>query len=496
MRNRTLLILFLLGGLVWPVGNQAAPGPVQMEVEAHIEKLYLDQAEALLPQLENPVLQPYYRSKIDFIRCLAQQDPDFLPVFFDRSEKALEELEPLPLDMPLRRVLLAEIHFQTGMIRFLDQSYLSAAGDLQEACDLIHTNYREFPTNTEQLKLLGTYQVALASVPGKFRWLTRLLCFKGELNTGIRQLEQAAAESTLLPKEAEILLFYIDKNLLNQPQKAFGRIQSLHKEAPRVFTWNFFLVSTFLDLHQTDSALTLLEKGNPFSSDPQLCYPAVWDYQHGKAYYYKGDHTHAQFYFSRFLEGHKGESFRADALFRTAISLTLEGQYPKAQKVFQHLAEAENSGLDADEYAVAMAGIYQNRHPSPHEKAHMEARNLYDGGYYLRSLEVLKQTEAISLKRTQDEQTEMAYRQARNHEALGNALQAAQFYESCQQPAATYNRWMQVYALYYLGQIDLQAGRKQTAEQRFRKALQSNGYYYQSGLEQRCKAALALLKDP
>ena len=273
MNTFTCLTLLLWGCLLLPAKVCAASKPIQAEIETRIKKLYLDQAEELVAQFDHPAFAPYYQSKIGFIRCLARQDPSLRPPFFIRSEQALKEIEPLPDDMPLRKVLLAEIHFQAGMIHFLDHSYFKAANDLKRACDLIHRNYKEFPTNIEQLKLLGTYQVALASVPGKFRWLTRFLCFKGDLDAGIRQLEQAAKKSELLPAEAEILLFYIDKNLLNQPQSAFERIQRLYQTEQEVFVWNYFLAATLLELHKTDSALALMKAGNHFPTDPHLFFP-------------------------------------------------------------------------------------------------------------------------------------------------------------------------------------------------------------------------------
>ena len=490
-------------GKLFPNGEVPGSFPVpenqdriQQELESNIEHLYLSAAEEQISLLSNPTLQPYYQAKILFIRNLALQDPDTRPRYYQSTEKLIKELGKLPEDMPLKRVMLAETYFQNGMIRFLDKSYLSAASDLQEACDLVQRNREDFPNNVEQLKLLGAYHVALASVPKKFRWLTRLLCFRGDLETGIRQLELASKESELMPHEAEVLLFYVEKNLLNQPEEANERMRRLYETEPDCFTWNFFLVSTYLDLHQTDSALILLKKGDHFRSDPELLYPPFWDYLQGKAHYYRLENSMAQVYFGRFLEKQKGPVFRSDAMFRSGISMVLNENYPRAQKVFQRILDENESGLDADEYALKMAERFSLHKPTEPEKLLFGARNLFDGGYSSESLILLEEIEKKHPDLNVEDQTELEYRYARNYHHLYAIELARTYYSRCAAQTSVHNKWMSVYSLYYLGQIEEWDENPEKARQLYKKALQEDDYFYQSGLEQRCKAALAQLKTP
>lgn len=468
----------------------------QADLERQIEYLYLDQAEANVSQLENPAVEPYYRNKIQFLRQLTLQDPKNLPTYFETTAATIKELDKLPEDMPLKGIMLAEVYFQSGMIRFLNQSYLSAVSDLQESCNLIHQNQQDFRGNKEQLKLLGAFNIALASVPKKFRWATRLLCFKGDMETGIRQLEEAASSDALLmPGEAEVLLFYVDKNLLNRPEAARERIQKRYDQQPDCFTWNFFLVSTYLDLHQTDSALAILKRGDHFRTNAALSYPPFWDYLQGKAHYYRQEYTQAQLYFGRFLTNQKGPTFRSDALFRTGISLVLNDDYPTARTVFERIVESNSSGLDADEYAVEMAKRFAKQEPSSVEKKLFEARNLYDGGYTTRSLFVLKDIQQAEFDLLTEDQAELSYRFARNFELIGDRERAKQYYAHCAATPASRNQWMCVYSLYYSGKLEWEEGHTGRAKLLFEKALTADDYFYQSGLEQRCKAALSQLKN-
>ena len=227
------------------------------------------------------------------------------------------------------------------------------------------------------------------------------------------------------------------------------------------------------------------------SATPEL---PIWHYSCGKAWFFKLRYDKALASFDRFLELYQGKTLHADALYRKGMSLILSDRYADAQYVFHKLAQTEASGFDVDEYASGMAATYLLNEPEDRDKQLYEARNLFDGGYYRESLHRLASLKKTANDLTENQQTELFYRLGRNCHAL-DSLEAAQIhYQACLDSKPGRNLWMKVYAHYYKGRLAEAEGDTEAARNWYKSALEFNDYPYQSGLEQRCKAALQQLK--
>lgn len=487
------VILFLL--LLLPLtGKQSLHA--QSSIENHISHLELEQAGRMTLAEQDVKLRTYYQVRILFLKYLATEDPDLLPRFLNLSRTALQLLERLPDADADKMVMQAEVFFLRGAVKLLDKRMLGGAVDMKSACNLIERNSRRFPDNVEQQKLLGIFQVAISAIPKKLQWLGNALCFKGDLQAGLQQLEQAAQHSRLLPSEADIILFYFEKNLLDRPEAANARIRKRHAAAPKSVINNYLLLSSYLELRQNDAALALAEAMEPvMQQNTEAEVLPHWHYARAKAHFFKLEYDQAILHFDIFLRAYKGRTLYADALYRKGMSLMLSGRYPDAQRIFHDLTKVESSSFDVDEYAAKMAAIYLASEPDPVDKDLYAARNLFDGGYYHRSLALLGPIAARSASCSENQRTELSYRMGRNWQALDSLARATDHYHDCIAGAPGRNLWMKVYAHYYLGRIAETRGDTEAAKQWYKDALSYDDYAYQSGLEQRCKTALHQLRQ-
>jgi len=78
----------------------------------------------------------------------------------------------------------------------------------------------------------GIYQYAVGSVPWKVRWLSILLGYHGDKDTGIRELQLAANQGVLASADAHLMLVLLH-TLDNQFDAAFMHLETLHKKYPR-----------------------------------------------------------------------------------------------------------------------------------------------------------------------------------------------------------------------------------------------------------------------
>ncbi len=487
------LFLFLLAGFTYfQMSGQKAN---RADVEDAINYFHLAEASRLSARLSPEKDAPYFRCRILFIQFLVSGDPKLWLLFLNQSKSSLKILNKLSESDPEKRVMMAELFFLRGVGKIIDKKYVGSVLDIKSSCNLIVQNRNAFPDNTEQNKLLGIFQVGMSSIPRRLRWLSDALCFKGDLEEGLQNLEVASQDSRLLPSEALVILFYFEKNLLSKLDKALQRIEALMDKYPASSIYAYFRLSALLENRKVDAALAFCKSQESIIlNDKTATEIPLWYYSRAKAHYFKLEFEEAIRYFNFFLDRFTGKTLHSDALFRKGMSLVLQNRYPEARRIFHQMAEVESSTFDEDEYASHMASIYRFQEPSEIDKDLFRARNLFDGGYYQQSL-VLLENMLKQANLNENQKAELHYRLGRNLHVTENLDEAKQEYFKCTLTHPGQALWMKVYALYYLGQLAESDQDIKLAKERYRTALEFDNYDYQSGLEQRCKASLNRLNN-
>lgn len=485
--------LFFLVILTSLFSTASAQVPDRSGVERAIQYLELEKAAQLSLALPADKDAPYYQSRIAFLGFLTTEAPEKWERFIKLSKVSLQTLDQLPDQDPEKRVMMAELFFLRGVGKMMEKRYVASAFDIKSACNLLDKNQSQFPDNMEQRKLLGIFHVAMSAIPRKLRWLSNALCFRGDLETGMQYLRDASENSRLMAAESEVMRYYFEKNLLNQPEQALSRIESLLAKHPGSVVYSYLKLSALLEARKIDQALEFCAVQEPiFLKNTEAEELHLWYYSRAKAHYFRLEFEAAIENFDHFLDRYQGKTLYSDALFRKGMSLVLQDRYPEARRVFHQMANIESSTFDEDEYATHMASIYRFKEPSSLDKDLFRARNLFDGGFYEASLDILN---ILPEGLNQNQQAERHYRLGRNYQALDRPEAAQKEYLASTQTTPGQSLWMKVYAHYYLGQIADRQGRLKEAKTWYEKALDYNGYEYQSGLEQRSKAALQQLKS-
>ncbi|MEY3445114.1 MAG: hypothetical protein RLZZ519_3395, partial [Bacteroidota bacterium] len=446
MRRCFSLLLFLLSTSL-SLWSQSARS---IEIETAIGNLELEKATALSFKEPSDKLRLYYQTRILFIRCLVNEDAQLLTAFLDQSKRALDVTQKLPSTDPERDMIAAELFFLRGAVKAMDKKNVGSALELKNACTLIYRNSQRFPDNREQLKLLGIFNVAMSSIPKKLKWLGSVLCFSGNLQLGMRQLETAAKESKLLPQEAAVMLFYFEKNMLGKPDAAVARAKRMVDANPNSVIANYLLLSGYLETRQSEAAVNLIQaKEAILMGNPQVEKLPIWYYSSAKVHFFRLEYDECISQMDKFLAIYHGKALYADALYKKAMSLALSGRYEASRPVFHKLTQAEGSSFDVDEYALSQAAIYLLRQPTETEKQLYAARNLFDGGYYLRSVKLLMPIESRVAECSENERCELWYRLGRNWQEMDSTRLARGCYVACCATTPGRSLWMKAYAHYY-----------------------------------------------
>ncbi|GAB4407310.1 MAG: hypothetical protein OHK0039_09720 [Bacteroidia bacterium] len=463
-------------------------------IESALARYHLDRAEAQIGALPAGGYRAFYEATAQMYRYFGSQQPADVQRLRASWAGWRSTLDGLPGNDPLRGVMIAELEGKRALIEFLEGNYFTAVRHAYQARQEILAAQQRFPARVEPYKVLGLFNVLLGAVPRRYAWITRNLGFAGNVQEGMAQLTQASG-GRLLPLEAQLLLCYVEKDMLNDAPAALARLQALRKAQPANVLLTYFTATALQGAKQNDAALQLLLAGDTQRDTAAAVLPH-WDYLLGKAYYYQNNHRKAKYYFARFLRGYQGQVFRTDARFRLGMALTFNGQYDMGQAFFRQAGAAGTGGLDEDGYARDMARQFAAAAPAPEVLALFRARNAYDGGYYDQALAMLRAWESDFPQPSPAATIELHYRYGRVFEGLAQYDLAQQHYARCVAgPDLQASRWLQAYACYYQGHIARRQGDVARARQYYEQALRYDDCAYQNGLENRCKTALQELRQ-
>lgn len=485
---------FVLLSFVCLCSIATAMGPAP-SVEMHLEQFHLDAAQAEARRIADPSIRDFYLVHVRVYKFMSTQDPVHLEGFDDFWDDTVEQLEEKSDTLPLRSVMLAELYGKKAMLEFLQENYFASLRMVRQCHKWTKRAAEMFPDNIEQLKFQGLFNVVFASVPKKYQGFAGMLGYSGNAELGMEQLEAAEKGSKLLKAEMHFVVFFIEKNVLAKADKAMLRMEKLRQESGANMMTDFLLASAYCGMHLNDKALKILENRDAYASDKRVFFTPYWDHILGKCYYFKGDYEKSRLYFRRFLVAHKGNIYEVDTKFRLGMSLILSGDVHGGQKLFKSLEEVKTSPFDEDEYAMAMAKRFAEEAPSPYLKQLFKARNFFDGGYQAEALATLGRLERQKEQLSAGELTELHYRYGRVYHKKGELEKAKTHYKQCVLQPPSDQKWMQAYATFYMGDISREKKLRDEAIAYYKSVLVYDGYFYQAGLENRCKAILSEMKN-
>ncbi|MEM6765805.1 MAG: hypothetical protein AAF824_00515 [Bacteroidota bacterium] len=486
---------YMLTCLLWvSLMMPSLASELRKQIEHNISYFHFQEAYPLISNLPKPAYRKFYEQTIRIYQYLATQDPDILNSLEDNWKPSVHLIEALPADDSLKHIFLSELHGKRAIIEFLSGNYFSTLAQVNASRSALKKSESLYPSLPEALKIQGLFHIAFGAVPKKYQWLTRALGFRGNIQTGLSMLKESYEKGGLLPLESLIMRCYVEKNMRSRPEAvvdALGKV--LQQDYPDNMLLRLFQASSYISLKRNEKALHILKNRNQYAQDPNIYFIPFWDYLLGKAHYYKAQYPSTQIYLSGFLKINKGFLNRKDAMFRLGMAHTLAGNYASGKGYFHQIAQNSASRLSEDEYATFMAEKFLEKAPTEFELRLFQARNLFDGGYYSQTLDVLHEINSQSTQLAKAERTELHYRFARVYHTIGNMPEARKHYHLCLEQDPDWQLWLQVYSHYFLAEISRSSGNLAQARTEYKKALSYDKYFYQDGLENRCKVALATL---
>jgi hypothetical protein len=464
-----------------------------------ILQLKLDQARKVLQSAKslNPAnnIVPYLENYSDFLEIIITEEESIFNSHSTSRKKRLELLGKGNEKSPWHLYCQAQVNMQWAFARIKFGGYGTAALELNRSYRLLIRNKELFPDFRPNDAALGLLHVLIGSVPENYKWVAQTFSFHGTVSQGIGELQQIFANPVTLVKypflksESLFLLGFITFNFSSSSEdfKLFQHLlespvnKTLISGSPLLI---YAASSYFLHNGMNSQALNLLlnrPKGKEY-------FPFYYlEYLTGIAKLNKLDKD-AKLHFLRFVVNFKGRNFIKSAYLRLAW-IELMDNNPGGYITYMESVKLMGSDdIDGDKQAMTEAG-----YSVPPDIILLNARLLFDGGYYNEALSELKRFNPLK-KESPREKLEFKYRLARIYHKSGNKTKAILFYQETLDMGAAYPYYFAANASLQLGIINESSGNKVKAGYYYQKCLDMKYTEYRTSIGQKAKAGLSRVK--
>lgn len=423
---------------------------------------------------------------LEVLRILAEDDEDACRRGAPGMDRRLWKISRGDPQSPWFRYTQAEIRLQWAALKVRYGDYLSAASEVKQGYELLRDNQSRFPDFRPNLKGLGLVHTVAGNIPDEYQWAVRVLTgIRGSVPQGLSELELLIkyAETNDYPFENEAIIIYsaLQLHINGREDVALNALQrpSVTREVSALFS--YARAQAYLRNGRTDEAVSVLQnspRGGRYHPFPYT------DYLYGTARLYRLDLAEAETSLDRFVQSSGRKTALKTAWQKLAWISLLNGNQ---QQYYQRMWMVKQSGVarsDADRAAAREAESGE----MPDVRL-LRARIMFDGGYYEKAYQFLKNREAEFVYQPRI-QLEYLYRMGRTAHKLGKTTEARQFYEQTVIRGEQQPWYFACSAALQTGYLLEEKNDRENARLYYRKCLNMKPKEYASGLHAKAKARL------
>jgi hypothetical protein len=341
----------------------------------------------------------------------------------------ISSTESITTESPIRDAIVAELYFHRAMARLLFSEKIRAAFDLRKAKLLSNSNRKKHPHFDYNLKLSGLLNLITGSIPDHLKWAASLASLSGNIEEGIREINKYFR----IVKEDTILnCFYPEAICLKlATTQSFDPITRAGKSPRNIIfdeqTQNeigknqlltFVCADYLMKNSMNEQAINILLSRN--FDDSYIAFSYL-DYLTGIALQNKLDPRAVSHLFKYVLNSANRNYVKA-AYQRIAWHYLINNSTEKYHEYLQSVLRFGLSNSESDNAAADEA-----KSLNPPDINLLKAKLLFDGGYFDRSLETLKNYQIT--KQISENNIEYLYRMARIYDEKNEKNTAIKYYQ-------------------------------------------------------------------
>ncbi len=493
--------LALIPMLLFFIANTELGAANRFEFTPKVKKAYdcalsLRFAEARLTilqiKLEDPenLIVYYVENYIDFFTVFINEDKEEFEALEKNKNYRLDRIVQGNSDSPYYLYIQAEIRLQWALARLKFEEYITAFTEVKTAYKQLTKNQKLYPDFIANKKSLGILHALVGTIPDSYKWGVKLLGgMDGTIEQGQNEIKEvidyASRHEFIFEKETQVMYAFLMLHLKNQDEVAWDVISSGSLKGNDNPLACFVLANVAMRTGKNDEAISILQnrpKGNQFISFHYL------DFMLGLAKLYRQD-ADADIYISKFVNNFKGRNYIKEAYQKLAWYNLLKNN---ESGYYLNIALCRSKGeksIEADKNALKEAKLGEIP-----DKTLLQARLLFDGGYYKRAYALLKSKSENSFQQKHF-QLEYNYRLGRITHKLPKLDEAIFYYQKTIDNGREESYFYACNAALQIGHIYEEKYQFEKATAYFNLCLSLKPDEYRNGLHQKAKAGLNRLKS-
>jgi len=428
-----------------------------------------------------PLLENY----VDYFYLLTTESKTEFDRLKENKSKRLDEIADGDESSPYYLYAQAEINLQWALIRGRYGEYFTAAKEIKRANSLLQDNNKKFPAFALNAKGLGLINAFLGNLPdGILKSTLSTFGIKGNLQNGIAMLDKLSEglpKSKFEPFYEEVVFYYVFvlNDIAHSPQAYNKTMKYTARIADSSLLKTYLQALVCSKNGHNDEAIAILNNrpaGTEYQPFPYL------EFLLGCVKLNKLDYS-SVVNFNRFLQLNRGTNYIKDANLHLGWVALLKGDTGAYNAFMGKVKSVGYTYQEKDKQALNEAG------ESVPNKGLLKARLLFDGGYYDKALEELKDGKGESLTSARDK-TEYYYRLGRINDELGKDDTALASYQNAINTGKNLKYYFAANSALQIGKIYEKKANYPKAKAFFNIAIQMKNHDYESSIETQAKAGI------
>lgn len=426
---------------------------------------------------------------LDFLTVLVDDNRQGYESFVKRTGPRIAGIAHGDSRSPYYLYAQAEIRLQGAVLRGRYGDYWSCFNEIRKAYALLRENQRRYPGFMPNRKSLGILHTLIGNIPDEYRWgLNVLGGLSGTIEQGMAELESvlsyARRHDFVFEAETRLAYSFLLLHVENKKETAWQTLSAGAAAAQTTPLATFALANLAMRTGRNDEAIRLLETcpaGVAFHPFPYRFYLL------GIAKLNRLD-PDANQALETFVQTFSGESGLKEACQKLAWYQLVTGN----EKGYRYwMAQVRVKGNDRSE--PDKAALREARSGEMPDARLTRARLLFDGGYYARAYELLRNN-AAAYTGAGKSAAEYSYRLGRIAQELGKTEEALRLYAQTMAAGAGKPWYFACNAALQMGLLYEQQNVFAKARTAFNRCLDLKPEDYAASLHARAKAGLARLK--
>ncbi len=491
-------LFILLISFLFSINSYAAGkfefSPKAKEAYENVINLRFDDAQRLIYQIkyEDPdnLIVYYIENYIDFFSVFINENKQEFKRLVKNKDYRLKQLKKGDPSSPYYLYTQAEIRLQWALARLKFEEYFAAFNEVKTAYKQLKRNDKKFPNFVANKKSLGILHAIVGTVPDNYKWGVKLLGgMSGTIEQGRNEIEVVINYSKnndfVFEEETLVMYAFLLLHLKNQDEEAWTLIHSGKLNPEKNPLACFVLANVAMRTGKNDEAIQMLE--NRPTDPAHMPFPYL-DYMLGVAKLSRLD-SDADRYLKKYIREFRGINYIKQAYQKVAWHHLLNGNIAGYKENIAKCKTKGKSVIDGDKNAKKEAEKGQIPNPDL-----LKARILFDGGYYQRGYDLLKQKSDSDFTKKQFK-LEYSYRLGRIAHKMDRLDEAIAYYQKTIDNGRDESWFYACNSALQIGHIYEDLGRKPQAKSFYRTCLKIKPDEYKNSLHHKAKAGLNRLKN-